>query len=208
MLPPLLLWLACDSIGTASRGRSRRSHVRAFDRHWALVVCLAVVALYMLGYKASRSFAARLIRGSLVHAAGVSEPGGLADGAGPRRFAGLIVLLLVATTSPGSAGSGGDNPTSDPEHSPWSRLFLPCSVQQRRWVFAIVLGSGRRPGQPLYHDDRASVLCPLRRLVDTWLGSSPTSRPRGLVRAVILGSPRISGLAPRRKREACGLYQA
>jgi hypothetical protein len=52
MLPPLLLWLACDSIWGSNRvGDPARATVARSIGLGLLIVCLAVVALYMLGYQ-------------------------------------------------------------------------------------------------------------------------------------------------------------
>ena len=52
MLPPLVLWLACESIwGRTGSGDPVRTKVARSIGLGLLVVCLAVISLYMFGYK-------------------------------------------------------------------------------------------------------------------------------------------------------------
>ena len=52
LLPPLVLWLACESIwGRTGRGDPVRAKVARSVGLGLLIVCLAVISLYMFGYK-------------------------------------------------------------------------------------------------------------------------------------------------------------
>jgi hypothetical protein len=100
MLPPLLLWLACESIwGCRREGNPERVKVARAIGVALLVVCLAVVAFYMLGYKSPpnhrppTSFAAAMST-LLEYLSLVIWPNVLDYW----RAAGLIVAFLVAAT--------------------------------------------------------------------------------------------------------------
>ena len=100
MLPPLLLWLAYYSLaGGNDEGASARAKVSRAIGLALLVVCLAVVALYMLAYKRPAyhptpvSFAA--VVSTVVEYLSLVIWPIMPD---YWRFAGLIVAVLVAAT--------------------------------------------------------------------------------------------------------------
>ena len=88
-------------LGPYARRRFRQSQGRTIDRHGAARRLPGRCRLVHDGLQeATPSSAAHLIRGSLIHAAGIPQPGGLAQRDVPTywRFAGLIVVFLVAAT--------------------------------------------------------------------------------------------------------------
>jgi hypothetical protein len=100
MLPPLLLWLVCDSIwGCAADGDPARAKVSRAIGVALLVICLGVVAFYMVGYERPPhhplpvSFAAVVFTFAEYLSLAV-WPIVLDYG----RVAGLIVAVLVAAT--------------------------------------------------------------------------------------------------------------
>ena len=142
-----------------------------------LVVCLAVVALYIVGYKRPPNHPLPISIAAI--ASTFLEYLSLAIWpivAGHCRPAGLIVAFLIAATL-ARLVLGRVATTSRESSSIRHDCRPPCHDRRGRggWDLPVVHWG---PGWPLRHDHGTAFVRHLCRLVGSWIGSSPTTRAR------------------------------